>query len=100
MRGRYPRPLEQRFPQGMGDLQQRVTALEQIVGVLDPGCYVVCYTGQVPASYVSGDPTVKLTGTSIVLGPLKTLDWYTPHANDQVLLIPAGQSYIVAGTYS
>ena len=96
----FPVPLEGRFAKAMGELLKRVARLESRTVVLDPGCWVTPYTGTIPGSYTTGDPTVILTGQSTPIGPFKTLTWYTPHAGDQVLLIPAGNTYIVAGTYS
>jgi len=96
----FPLPLEARFTEALRKIVARITRLEQRTLVLDPGCYVVCYTGQIPGSYVSGDPTVVITGQSTATGPYQHLTSYTPHANDTVLLIPVGQTYIVAGTYT
>jgi hypothetical protein len=93
-------PLDARFVAFLRSLPGRITRLEQRTLMLDPGCYVVCYTGQIPGSYVSGDPTVVITGQSTATGPYQHLTSYTPHANDTVLLIPVGQTYIIAGTYS
>lgn len=95
-----PKPPEQRLPDLIATIIKRLVRLEGRTQVLDPGCFVVCYTGTIPGTYTSGDPTVVITGQTTPIGPLKTLNWYTPHANDQVLLIPAGQTYIVAGSYS
>lgn len=96
----FPLPLEARFTEALRKIVARIGRLEQRTLVLDPGCFVVCYTGQIPGSYVSGDPTVVITGQTTATGPYKYLTSYTPHAGDTVLLIPAGQTYIVAGTYA
>lgn len=96
----FPLPLEERFTRAIKSLLTRVTRLEQRTLVLDPGCFVVPYTGQIPATYVSGDPTVVITGQAAASGPYKCLTSYTPHAGDTVLLVPVGQTYIIAGTYS
>jgi hypothetical protein len=95
-----PKPVGDRFPDVIAAVLRRLKIVEQRVQVLDPGCFVVCYTGKIPVSYVSGDPTVVITGQTAAIGPLKVLGWYTPHAGDTVLLVPAGQTYIVAGTFS
>ncbi|MGH3437146.1 MAG: hypothetical protein ACRDRN_11845 [Sciscionella sp.] len=96
----FPLPIEDRFMAAIRALLGRVQRMEQRTLVLDPGCLVVCYTGMIPASYTTGDPTVVITGQSTASGPYQHLTSYTPHANDTVLLIPAGQTYIVAGTYT
>lgn len=93
-------PLEERFMAAIRTVLARVTRLEQRTLVLDPGNWVVPYTGQIPVSYTTGDPTVVITGQQAATGPYKCLTSYTPHAGDTVLLIPVGQTYIVAGTYS
>lgn len=96
----FPVPLELRFAKGLGELVKRVARLEQRTQMLDPGMFVTHYTGQIPGTYTSGDPTVVLTGQTAASGPFKCLTSYTPHANDVVLLIPVGQTYIVAGTFA
>lgn len=95
----FPMPLEHRFEQAMRQVGNALRALQTRTALLEPGCNVVAYTGTIPGTYTSGDPTVQLPGGT-VLGPLPHLNSYTPHAGDVVLLIPVGQSYIIAGTYS
>lgn len=96
----FPRAIGDRFGDLIASLSKRVGLLERRTAVLDSGMWVVHYTGTIPGSYVSGDPQVTITGQSTPSGPYPCLTWYTPHAGDTVLLIPVGQSYIVAGTYS
>lgn len=96
---RYPRPLTQRFSANMADLVERVAQLLQRTLVLEDGCNVVNYPATISPGYTSGQPTVTMPDGSTA-GPFPCLSPYTPHAGDQVLLLPLGQSYIVAGTYS
>lgn len=96
MSDRYAADLEKRFENAMKQMAKDIKQLKQTVAVLEPGCYVVAYSGTIPATYTSGDPTVTLpSGT--VLGPLQHLSGYTPAAGDTVALIPIGQTYIVLG---
>lgn len=97
--GRFPRPLAQRFPANLADLAERVAQLLQRTLVLEDGCNVVNYPATISATYTSGQPTVVMPDGSTA-GPFPCLNSYTPHAGDHVLLLPLGQSYVVAGTYS
>ncbi|HEY1820394.1 MAG TPA: hypothetical protein VGG83_10725 [Trebonia sp.] len=92
----FPVPVADRFGKLISTLVARVRRLEQRCQVLDTGNFVVPYLATISSGYVSGDPTVVLNGQSI--GPLQHLSSYTPTAGATVLLIPVGQTYIVAGT--
>jgi hypothetical protein len=93
-----PDPIDQRFEQWIARAERRLKRLEARCQVLE-GPNVVAYTGTIPGSYTSGDPTVLLP-TGVTLGPLPHLSSYTPHAGDTVYLAPLGGSYVVMGTYS
>lgn len=96
MDARFPQPLGERFPAGMAQILARLKALEAKTMVLETGCFVVAYVGTIPGTYTSGNPTVELA-TGVVLGPLQYVSTYTPTASATVLVVPAGQSYIVVG---
>lgn len=93
---RFPVPLEQRFEQFMKQAATDLQKLKTITAVMEVGCYVNGYVGTIPGTYTSGDPTVTLA-TGTVLGPLQHLASYSPAAGDTVLLVPVGQTYVVAG---
>lgn len=96
---RFPRPLAQRFPANLADVAERVAALLQRTLVLEDGCNVVNYPAVISPGYTAGQPTVTMPDGSTA-GPFPCLSSYTPLAGDEVLLLPLGQSYVVAGTYS
>lgn len=93
---RYPVTLEERFEQFMKQAAADLQRLKTLTAMLEVGCYTAAYIGTIPGSYTSGDPTVVLA-TGAVLGPLQHLASYTPVAGDTVLIVPVGQTYIVAG---
>lgn len=93
-----PPEVHNRFDEWVAATERRLKRLEAKCQVLE-GPNVVNYTGTIPGTYTSGDPTVLLPSGTL-LGPLPHLSTYTPHANDVVLLLPLGGSYVVAGTYS
>ncbi len=94
--GRFSLSPEQRFEDFIRQASARLRVLEQLAVLLEPGCLVTAYTGTIPGTYTSGQPTVALA-SGTVLGPLDYLASYTPAAGDTVLCVPAGQSYIVVG---
>lgn len=96
----FPLPTADRFPELLRDFQRRLRRLEGKCLVLDTGNYVTPYIGVIPGSYTSGDATVVLLGQSTPIGPFKSLSSYSPTAGATVLLIPVGQTYIIAGTFS
>lgn len=96
----FPEDVKVRFEKWLRAAEQRLQRLEQRTLVLDPGNLVVAYTGTIPGSYTSGQPTVVLAGSGVTIGPLPCLSSYTPHANDVVMVLPLGASYVIAGTYS
>jgi len=96
---RMPMPPQQRFKKGLSDVGARLGLLERRTLVLEDGVNVVNYVATISPGYTSGQPTVVLpNGTT--LGPFPCLDSYTPVANDVVLMLPNGQSYVIAGTFS
>lgn len=95
----FAQPLEARWQKAFAALITRLRHLEQITQVLDPGCFVVPYIATISASYVSGNPMVVMPAGNTV-GPCQYLSSYTPTASATVLVVPAGQSYIVLGTLS
>lgn len=97
--GRYPAALAQRFPANLADLAERVAQLMQRTLVLEDGANVVNYIATISASYTSGQPTVTMPDGSIG-GPYPCWNGYTPHANDTVIMIPNGQSFVILGTFA
>lgn len=94
VRPRYPVSLEGRAEVTLPQLATDVQQLKQLTMVLEFGCLVTAYVGTIDAAYTSGRPMVDLpVGTKI--GPCPYLARYTPAAGDTVLLVPAGQTYIV-----
>lgn len=96
----FPVDLDARLRVVLLELQARVTALEARAVVLDSGVYVCNRSGVIDPSWTSGDPHVTLDGQSALTGPYPVLSSYTVTAGAHVLLLPLGQSYIVAGTFS
>ncbi len=93
----YPPRPDQRFAQTIKDLMTRTSLLEQRTQNLDSGTLIQTLTGTIDPAYASGDPMVTVTGAAGLTGPYQHLTSYTPAANDLVLLVPNGQTYIVAG---
>lgn len=93
----YPESPDRRFPALVADLSRRLLRVEQRTRNLDSGTLVQTVTGTIDPAYVSGDPNVTITGSGALTGPYQTLASYTPVANDPVLLIPSGATYVVAG---
>lgn len=93
---RFPVTPEERFEQFVKQAASDLQRLKTVTANLEVGCYTAAYIGTIPGTYTSGDPTVTLN-TGVVLGPLQHLTSYTPVAGDTVLIVPVGQTYIVAG---
>lgn len=54
--------------------------------------------GKIDPAYSSGSPKVIFDGETVVSGKgYPRLSSYAPVANDRVLLIPVGTSYVIAG---
>lgn len=98
-RGRYPLALAQRLPANLEDLREFVALLLQRTLVLEDGCNVVNYVATISATYTSGQPTVTMPDGSTG-GPFPVWSGYTPHANDTVLMVPNGQSFVILGTFA
>lgn len=96
MTQRFPATALEAFEKFVKQLAADVQRMKTVTAVLEPGCYVISYIGTIPGSYTSGDPTVTLPAGNTI-GPCRHVASYTPHAGDTVLLVPAGQSYIVVG---
>jgi len=95
----FPRPIDQRPEEWGRALVAAVKRLQAKTAFIETGCTMTSYIGTIPGTYTSGDPTVVLA-TGTVLGPLQHLKSYTPVAGDIVLVVPVGQTYIVAGTFA
>lgn len=91
----YPPAPDARFAHLLESLLRRVTTLEQRTALIDSGKPVHSLTGTVDPSYSSGDPKVTITGSGALTGPYQHASSYTPAANDSVLLIPQGTTYVV-----
>ncbi len=96
----FPQPPANRFGMILAGLMEDVRKLKARTVVLDPGVQVCARSGTIPGSYTTGQPTVVFAGQSAASGPYPVLHGYTPAANDLVLCVPLGQSYIVMGTYA
>jgi hypothetical protein len=96
---KFPVHPAARFRVSLEVLAEIVTRLVQRTLVLEDGVNVVNYVATISASYTSGQPTVVMPNGDTA-GPFPCLDTYTPHANDVVLMVPNGQSYVIAGTFA
>lgn len=96
----FPQPPGNRFEQLLGSLADGVRKLQARTSVLDPGSLVCARSGTIPGTYTSGQPTVVFAGQTAASGPFPVYQGYTPAANDTVLCLPLGQSYIVIGKYA
>ena len=90
----YAQPAQARPGKAWAQLLKRLARLEQVTQVLDPGCFVVAYVATIDPGYTSGDPMVVMPGGNSI-GPCQHSSLYTPTAGATVLVVPAGQSYIV-----
>lgn len=91
----FAQPLNRRMREAAGQYGSILRELLAKTAMLEPGCLVTPYLGTIPAGYTSGHPTVTLD-SGVTLGPLQYASTYTPHAGDRVLLVPAGQTYVIA----
>lgn len=94
-----PRPPQQRFKKGLATVGDTLGMLLRKTLVLEDGCNVVNYVATISAGYSSGQPTVVMPDGSTA-GPYPVLHGYTPVAGDVVVMIPNGQSYIIAGAFA
>jgi hypothetical protein len=92
----FPTHPDARLAAMLRQFQTRMTLLEQRTAVLD-GVPVQALIGMVDPDYTSGDPMVVLPGAADPSGPYLCLASYTPVASDLVLMIPTGDTYVVAG---
>lgn len=96
---KYPLNPADRFRSNLGSLAEQVGMLLRKTLVLEDGVNVVNYVATISASYTSGQPTVVMPNGDEA-GPFPVWSGYTPHANDVVLMVPNGQSFIILGTFA
>lgn len=94
----YPSGLDDRFAADLGALYRRVTMLENRTGNIDSGTLIQTLTGTIDPAYTGvGNPSVQISGAASLTGPYQYLSGYAPAAGDNVLLVPSGTTYVIAG---
>lgn len=75
--------------------------LAAIAGYVRPMIPDPIRMGTIDAGYVSGQPAVVFDGESIASGKTYPyLDSYTPSADDRVVLVPVGGTWLIIGSVS
>lgn len=94
----YQVPAKDWFATQFSALMRRVSSLETRTQNIDSGTLLQTLTGTIDPAYSGvGNPNVQITGAASVTGPYSYLSGYVPSANDSVLLVPSGSTYVIAG---
>lgn len=96
----YPKPLGQRFPDEMRRMREAIRKLQSRSSSIDSGIAVHALPAVIDPAYTTGQPKVLINGAATLSGPYPVLAGYTPHASDQVVVLPLRRSYVVLGKYT